>query len=584
MRLPRLKSSYISGQLLMSLVLTSLAALVGRLVFINASQGPRLLARTFEQQRSTVPLPARRGLIVDCHGRILAGTALQKSVFADPALMPDKLQAAEQVGQILDLPTGELGQDLVAAGSRRFFVVRRRISDDQAAALRATRVPGIGVFEEPYRTYPLTSLAAQVVGFVSRDGAGLAGIEHQCESWLSGESGVKTIVCDAARRAFWLAEDGYQPPRDGYHVVLTIDAVIQAAAERELQAAVDKFKAESGVAVVMDPRDGAILAMANVPTFDPNHFQDYAEGSAWRFRNRAVTDPFEPGSTFKPFIAAWALAERVTQLGEIIDCEAGMWRDGKRLLHDHHPYSGLSFEDVVAKSSNIGMAKLGKRLGNRRLQAALRAYGFGQKTGVGIVGESEGIVPPPHQWTSFSTTSVPMGQEIAVTPVQMVRAFASLVNGGRLVEPFMVRAILASDGGVVQEHKPTSPREILNRGVANTMRDVILTGVVNHGTGTQAALGRYQVVGKTGTAQVPKPGGGYVPDAYVSSFVGAVPRQDPRLVVFVAVRRPVKSIGYYGGTVAAPAARQIMASALAYLQVPAERDSVVEMASGSAGD
>jgi len=569
----------------MSLLIVALLALVGRLVFINTSQGAKLLARTYEQQRSVIPLPARRGLIVDAAGRIMAGTALQLSVFADPKLMPDKQEAAADVGRILDLPAAELGQDLVAAGNRRFFVVRKKISDEQAAALKQARVSGIGVFEEPYRTYPLGPLAAQVMGFVSSDGRGLGGIESQCEDWLRGEAGLKTIICDAGRRAFWLAEDGYQPPRDGYHVVLTIDAVIQAAAEREVQAAVEKYQAESGVAVVMDPRSGAVLAIANVPTFDPNHFQDYADGSQWRFRNRAITDPIEPGSTFKPFIASWALAEKVTRMGEVLDCESGAWRDGARILHDHHAYASLSFEDIVAKSSNIGMAKLGKRLGNKRLQAALKSFGFGTKTGIDLDGEASGIVRPPHQWNSFSTTSIPMGQEIGVTPLQLARAFCVFANGGMLVEPFVIRAVLASDGGVVQEHRPPAPKRALSKSVVATMKDSVLSGVVNHGTGTGAALTHYQVFGKTGTAQIPRPGGGgYVPDAYVSSFVGAAPAEDPRLVVVVCITKPKKSIAYYGGTVAAPAARQILATALAYLQVPHEREGPTEVAGLTGGD
>jgi len=323
--------------------------------------------------------------------------------------------------------------------------------------------------------------------------------------------------------------------------------------------------------------------MANAPGFDPNHFQDYAAGSQWRYGNRAITDPIEPGSTFKPYIASWALMEKVTHLGDIINCENGAWRDGKRLLHDHKPYGDLSFEDVVAKSSNIGMAKLGKRLGNKRLRAALKAFGFGEKTGIDLAGESAGIITAPHAWTSFSTTSVPMGHEISVTPLQLARAFCAFANGGMLVQPHVLRAVLSSDGGVVQEYHAPPPRRAIPESIATIMKNEILTGVVNHGTGSQAALTRYQVFGKTGTAQIPRLGStGYVPDAYVGSFIGAAPREEPRLVVLVCITRPLKSIGYYGGTVAAPAARQILAESLAYLQVPAEREAPVELAGANA--
>lgn len=567
----RLKSSFVAGQALLGMLMLALLALVGRLVYIDTQDAPRLLARVHDQQRATIPLPARRGLIVDSRGRIIAGTALQYSVFADPALVQDKEAAAREIGRILAQPAQELGQDLIAAADRRFFVLRRGISEAQARAVRAAGIRGVGTFEEPYRTYPLGSLAAQVLGFVSRDGAGLGGVELHCDAWLRGEAGVKTIVRDAARRAFWLAEDGYQAPRDGYHVVLTIDSVIQSAAEKAVRAAVEKYEATSGVAVVMDPSDGAVLAMANWPTFDPNHYQDYAAGSSWRFRNRAVTDPYEPGSIFKPFIAAWALSEKVTRLDEVINCESGVWRDGARLLHDHHAYSNLSFIDVVAKSSNIGMAKLGKRLGNNRLQQCLKAFGFGTASGIEFPGEEAGLVRPPHAWNSFTTTSVPMGQEVGVTPLQMARAFCVFVNGGRLVKPRLVRAVLATDGSVVEENRPSEGPRVLDEETVAAMRDVVLSAVVNVGTGTNAALAHYQVLGKTGTAQIAKRGGGgYVPDAYVSSMVAAAPQQDTRLVVLVSVTQPKKSLGYYGGTVAAPAVRSILADSLAYLQVPAE--------------
>jgi cell division protein FtsI/penicillin-binding protein 2 len=573
-------SGRIAGHLLFAMLMLLLVALVGRLVALNVDKGPGLLARAHDQQRSVVPLPARRGLIVDARGRILAGTSLRTSVFADPRLIPDKHEAAATVGRILGLPALELGEDLVAADRKRFFVIQRGVSEEQANAIKQARLRGIGTFEEPYRSYPLGPLAGQVLGFVSRDGRGIAGLEAQCDTWHRGEAGMKTIIRDAGRRAFWLAEDGYQPPRDGYHVVLTIDAMIQATVERELQTAVSQFRAASGVAVVMDPWTGAVLAMANAPAFDPNHFEDYARGSQWRFRNRAITDPAEPGSTFKPIIAAAALEQGVTRLGEVINCEGGLWRDGKRLLHDHHPYSSLTFEEVLTKSSNIGMGKLGKRLGNKRLYETLRRFGFGERTGIDLAGESPGIVLPLESWTSYSTTSIPMGQEIGVTPLQLCRAFCVFANGGKLVQPYIVRAVLASDGSVVQDFGPPPTVKVLEPSVAGTMRR-ILADVVNLGTGTKAALPNYQVFGKTGTAQLAKSQGkGYQPDAYIGAFVGGAPFDDPRVVVVLAIYQPDKRAGYYGGTVAAPAVGAILAETLAYLEVPPDREGPVKVARG----
>jgi len=566
----RSRRSNLAGQALIALVLVALVALAGRLVYINTYQGATLLARAERQQRSVIPLKHRRGLIVDCCGRMISGTMLQKSVFADPKVIPDKLFAAQKVSEILGIPQDEIAPDLLSAEDERFFVVRRGVTEDQARRITDSGIYGLGVFDEPYRTYPMNTLAASLIGFVAPDGHGVSGLEHQCDAWLTGANGLKTIIRDAGRKAFWLAEGGYRPPRDGFHLVLTLDAEIQATVERELVAGVEKFHAESGVAIVMHPKTGAILAMANVPGFDPNRYGDYG---AAHYRNRAITDPFEPGSTFKPFIAASALAEKAIKLGEVINCENGAWQDGIRLLHDHHPYGLLSFEDIVIKSSNVGMAKIGKRLGNRKLYDHVKAFGFGRKTGIDLEGEDPGILLPYNRWGPFTTTSIPIGQEIGVTPLQMARAFCAFANGGMLVQPYLVRAVVTPDGRLVSDFSNPPPEgRAIPENVAETMKDRILFGVVESGTGTKSRLAHYQVFGKTGTAQIArKGGGGYEPDAYNGSFVAAAPVADPQLVVFVGICRPKKNIGYYGGTVAAPVVKEILTHALAYLQIPPDR-------------
>jgi len=576
------RASQSSGQLLIAAVLAILAALIGRLVYINEFQGPRLLSRAERQQQAVIPLHPRRGLIADCRGRLIAGTMLRKSVFADPKLIPEKEAVAAKVGEVLGVDPGEIIPELMAAGDRRFFVIRRGVSEQQAELIRDMGFSGLGTFDEPYRVYPMNGLAAQLIGFVSPDGRGVSGLEHQCQSWLRGEAGMKTIIRDAGRKAFWLAEGGYRPPRDGFHLVLTIDSEIQGKVERELESCLQKFKAESAVGIVLHASTGAILALANVPTFDPNHYQD---APAARYRNRAITDPYEPGSIFKPFVAAGALAEGLVRFGEIFDCENGAWKDGVRVLHDHHPCGLLSFEEVLIKSSNIGMGKIGKRMGNKLLHKYLQAFAFGEKTGVDLEGEDPGILQPLARWNAFTTTSIPMGQEIGVTPLQMVRAFAVFANGGRLVQPYVIRAVLGADGAVISDFTPPpAERQALPEHIARAMKDRILAPVVEIGTGKQARLATYGVFGKTGTAQIARPGGGgYQKDAYVSSFVAAVPLGDPQLVVLVSVTRPDKSIGYYGGTVAAPVVREIMAHALAYLQIPAERAAAPAPQSLAAG-
>jgi len=559
-----------AAKVVIGTVMVALTTLVGRLVYINAHNGQTLLARGERQQKSVVPLKARRGLIVDSQGRIIAGTILRQSVFADPKVIPDKKAASEQVAAILGSDAREINNDLIAAGDRRFFVLRRGVTDEQAERIRQAGVYGLGVFDEPARTYPMNSASGAIIGFVSPDGVGVSGLEHQCDEWLAGANGVKTIIRDAGRKAFWLADGGFRPARDGLHVVLTIDTEIQIAAERAVEESVKKFEAESGIAVVMHAKSGAILAMVNSPGFDPNHYGDYGPE---RYRNRAITDPVEPGSTFKPFIMAGALADKTVSMSDNFDCERGLWRDGKRLLHDHHPYGVLSLEDVMVKSSNIGMAKIGKRMGARRLFDYVTSFGFGQRTGIDLLGEDPGIVRPFSVWNDFSVTSIPMGQEIGVTPLQMTRAFACFANGGILVQPHVIRAVLAADGRVLSDFSdPPAIGRVIPEDIANLMKRDLLTSVIRRGTGTAAALTSHQVFGKTGTAQIAKRGGGgYEKNAYVGSFIGAAPQNDPQLVVFVAIRKPNRSKGYYGGTVAAPVAREIFAHALAYLQVPGEK-------------
>lgn len=569
------------GRGLIAVVLAALACLVGRLVYINTHHGPQLMARAERQQRSIIPLQHRRGLIVDRQGRILSGTLLRKSVFADPKVLPDREAAAQAAAEILNLDPRELRGDILAAADRRFLVIRRGVSPDRAAKIKQAGIHGLGVFDEPYRTYPMGGLAAALTGFVSPDGRGVSGLEHQCDAWLRGENGFKAIIRDARRKAFWLADGGYRPPRNGFHVVLTIDAEIQATVERELAARVEQFGAQSGVAVVMNPKTGAILAMANVPSFDPNRYGDYAPSL---YRNRTITDPFEPGSTFKPLIAAAALAEGVVEMGEEIDCEGGQWWDGRRSVRDAHPHGILTFEQVVIKSSNIGMAKIGKRLGNEKLHHYVRAFGFGEPTGVDLAGEDPGIVHPLPRWDRYTETSIPMGYEVAVTPLQLTRAFCALANGGKLVRPYVIRAVLAADGRVVRDFSdPTPFDQAIPTEIADFIKDEILCRVITEGTGTRCRLTRYQVFGKTGTAKIALQGkAGYDPNGYVASFIGGAPARDPCVVAFVAIRRPDPSLGYYGGKIAAPVVREILSHALAYLGVapdlPAEPHAITRHA------
>ena len=573
------------------LVVIALAALAVRLVQVHRHRRADLVAWAQRQRRSVIAIPARRGMIADSKGRVMATSVERPSVFADPNVIPHPKvmsdpniargdqavtdvrvikayeSVADKLGPALGLDPKILADELLCRAGRRFYWVKRLVTDAEADAVKALKLRGVGIIYESERRYPMNDRFAHGVGFVNRHGRALAGLELRYDGDLRGQAGQRTVVTDVRRRAIFTAREGYRPPKDGGHLVLTIDAAIQGIAEQKLAAAIQQFRAQAGSVIVMVPRTGEVLALANVPTFDLNRYADYPESARC---NLAIQAPVEPGSTFKPFIATAALAEKKTWPGEPIFCHYGLYVAGRRRLHDHHPYGTLTFEQVLVKSSNIGMAILGQRLGNEHLHAYVTRFGFGRLTGIELPGEDGGIVLPLRRWTSYSTTSLPMGQEIATTGIQLATAFSAIVNDGVMMRPRVVRGVLRSDGSVERDgSNPVEVRRVLRKSVARKMARDILVRVVKEGTGRRAALAEYQVLGKTGTAQIAyRNGGGYEPDAYVSSFVGAAPASDPRVLVYMMITRPVKRLGYYGGTVVAPAVREVLSKTLAYLGVP----------------
>lgn len=532
------------------------------------------LRALYERQHTArIPLTARRGDILDCRGRCLASSIEVPSVFADPAIIDDVEAAAARLQDALGVPAAEIATVITARKEKRFAWLRRQVSEQQAQAVQALKIPGIGILREPSRSYPNGPVAAHVLGYVGidedgrTDAKGLAGVELKYDEKLRGEDGYKICTKDAAGRILSLVPNGYKPARDGCSVVLTIDSFIQSVAEQHLQDAVDQFQAQSGVAIVMEPATGQVLALACRPTFDPNHFRESPESA---LTNRALVGPFEPGSIFKPLVMAAAVQEGYAHPGEIIFCHNGVYITGSRRLRDAHPYGSLTLEQVIGKSSNIGMAIIGERMGNPLMWHYLTQFGLGQKTNIDLPGEDVGILLPLKKWTRFSTDSIPMGQEVAVTPIQMLTAFNAIINGGTLLEPTVTRAVIAPDGQVILDRRePKVVRRVIDPAVSDYLTNVMLKGVINEGTGSRAKLPRWQVVGKTGTAQIARRGGGgYEPDAYVGSFVCGAPADKPRVSVGVMIYRPNRRIAYYGGTVAAPAASKILGAALDYLNVP----------------
>jgi len=545
---------------------TVLLVLVGRLVYIQTKLSPRLLAYAEQQQTAQRVLPARRGAILDRCSRILAASHEVPGIYADPGLIEDPSLVAAKLGAVLGMEPPALESKVAAAGERRFVWIKREADSIETAEVRCLNLKGIGVRMEPKRSYPMGTALCHVLGFAGRDNQGLEGLELLYDRWLAGEDGRQVCLMDARRRVVWQKPDARSTPHDGCNLVLTIDAAIQEVVERALAETVAEFEAESAVAIVTAPKTGDVLAMASWPVYDPNH-PAAAEPDARR--NRAVTDPVEPGSAFKPIPAVALLNEGLTYPEEMIFCHHGLLQLGRRLLRDAHNFGDLTMSQVVSRSSNIGMALLGQRMSPATLRDYLARFGLDERTGIDLPGENAGLLPALRQWSSYTPASISFGQELAVTPIQLITAFGAIVNQGRMMKPRIVRSILSPEGICLEQHEPEMVRQVVGSDAAEVMSSRILVETVTAGSGKRAALSKYQVLGKTGTAQVPWPDRrGYEPDAYLASFMAAAPASDPAVCVLVQVRKPNRQIGYYGSVVSAPAAGRILEWTLPYLRVP----------------
>ena len=534
-----------------------------RLVQVQLVRHDHYVARAQRQQERTLALTPVRGSIVDVRGRVLAESVAGESVYADPQAIADRKATAKALARVTGLGLSAREIESKLAGDGSFAWIARQLPLEVTQQVRALGLAGIYFLEAHRRSYPRATLAASVIGYVGVDGGGLAGIEHSFDSYVSGTPGKVTLLKDARRGMYLVGGDGANRPRDGHDVVLTIDSVVQFIAERALQNAVSAQRAAAGSIVVMDPRDGAILAMASYPTFDPNRFRD-SSPDAWR--NRAVQNVYEPGSTFKVVTAAAGLEERLVTPSQMLDCGDGAITIADITIgeHDDHRYGMLSFEDVIVKSSNVGTARVGLALGNERFHQWIRRFGFGEKSGITLPGEEPGLLRKADRWTAVSPASISIGQEISATPLQIARAIGAVATGGVLVEPRIVQRVVDEDGATVFQPRVGEPRRVMSEKTAAVLNE-ILKGVVSRGTGGNAALAEHVVAGKTGTAQ--KAGrGGYAAGRYVGSFAGYVPADNPRLVVVVLIDEPRGE--HYGGIVAAPAFREVTEATLRYLGVP----------------
>jgi cell division protein FtsI (penicillin-binding protein 3) len=529
------------------------AGLVVRATWLQGVRAESLSSLGRTQHRETVTIPAGRGTIHDSRGFELALGERATTVYANPMQVANPRAAAIAAKRTLGLDADRLYPTL-ADRSRGFVYVARQADPAQASALQRLKLPGLGFYAEERRSYPQRSVAAQVLGYVGIDGNGLAGLELQFDDELAGRPGKETLVKDPSGRVIDVQEEKAEVP--GRDLYLTLDHNIQANAEEVLRATVRKWGAKSASAVVLDPRTGSILAMAVQPGYDANRYPSAPRDLQ---RNRAVTDTYEPGSTYKLITVAAALSEGLVSPSTRFTLPYTI-EVADRVIHDAEERDTVNYSvaQILAHSSNVGAITLAERVGKTRLSQWISRFGFGHTTGVDFPGESPGIVLPPDKWSGSTIGNVPIGQGIAVTPVQMAAAYAAIANKGIWSRPHLVDHVAGGGRPSLHRHRMVSTRV-----AAEIM--AMLKDVVAEGTGQFAAIPGYQVAGKTGTAQKPDSHGGYATDRYVASFVGIVPASRPRLVVLVTVDEPRGAI--WGGVVAAPAFQQLARFDLQYLEV-----------------
>jgi cell division protein FtsI (penicillin-binding protein 3) len=541
-------------RLLLAVLTLAFAGLLLRATWLQGVRAASLARLGQSQQREEVTLPGSRGTLYDRTGIELGLGEPATTVYADPKQIANPHAAAAAVEQTLGLDANRVYAEL-ADRTHGFVYVERQADPAQAAALQRLKIAGFGFYPEERRSYPQGSVAAQVLGYVGIDGNGLAGLELQFDHQLAGQAGHETIVKDPAGRVIDVQQQ--RPERPGRDVYLTLDHSIQANAEEVLRQTVEKWHAKSASAVVLDPRTGAVLAMAVQPGYNANLYPSAPRDLQ---RNRTVTDTYEPGSTFKLITVAAALSEHLVSPSTRFTLPYSL-KVADRVIHDAEPRGTVNYSvaQILAHSSNIGAIELAEMVGRTRLSSWISRFGFGRVTGIDYPGESPGIVLPPDKWSGSTIGNVPIGQGIAVTPVQMAAAYAAIANHGVWSRPHLVDHVSGGARPSLKRRRLVSPR------VASQIM-LMLKDVVAEGTGTYAAMPGYQVAGKTGTAQKPDSHGGYATGRYVASFVGIVPASRPRVVILVMVDEPQNAI--WGGVVAAPAFQQIARFDLQYLEVP----------------
>ena len=518
---------------------------VARLIYIQALRRGKYQTLAKVHHLSSIPLPAQRGLIYDRHQNILALNEACVSIGLDLRLVKSRAAYAEKLSPLLHESIASLREKM--SGDRSFVWLRRRVDPDQAQKIRALKLSGVRLEKDSRRRYPHGESGAHLLGFTDVDNRGIAGIEMANDSLLRGSNGRKIIQRDAIGNSLPEVSTPDVPPVNGKGLILTIDYIFQTIAQEELRASMEQFAASAGIAIVTNPRTGEILAMANAPSFNPNHPSIYSDAAR---RNRAITDLIEPGSTFKLVTFSGIFQEKKAKPEGIIFCENGAFRFAGESVRDHEPHGNLPVRDVIAYSSNIGAVKLARILSKEKFFHYARDYGFGMSTGLELDGEVNGVLKNPADWSGFSLAAMAMGYEVAVTPLQMAMAYGALANDGLLLKPRILAGVMEPNGEVKRYEEPEVVRRVISKPTAKLLAN-LMEGVVDHGTAKTAAIPNVRIAGKTGTAHKPLLAGrGYARHDYIASFVGFFPAHDPRYLIFVMLENPRTT--YWGGYVAAP--------------------------------
>jgi cell division protein FtsI (penicillin-binding protein 3) len=550
-------------------LLLCLSGIVIRSFDIQILQGEALKKKAENTYVRRITIQGDRGLILDRNSNKLGASTEAPDITADPTQVVNARQAAVQLVKILGGNQAEIEKKL--SQKRRFALLASRVAPHRANEVKKLNIIGIYIQDNSKRFYPNRSLAAQVIGFTGKDDHGLEGLEFSYNDFLEG----RILKTEEYRDGQGTVLDTGKNKRDGLKgatIVLTLDKKIQFFSEQALEQAVKEHRATSGMALVMQPATGELLAVAHYPEFNPNNYGDFSRS---RYRNRAVADPFEPGSIMKVITVASAI-ERGMPATTIINCEKGRYRIGRSTIHDTHPHEYLTPGQIVKVSSNIGAAKIAQDVGPKAMHYYLNAFGFGTKTGINCSAESSGVLLPLNRWTSIDAVAMSFGQGMSVTALQLLSAVSAIANGGKLMKPLLVKKIFSNSGETIQENKPCVIRQVISAKTAGIIKEMMSTVVQEDGTGTKAAIPGYRVCGKTSTAQkADKETKRYSHTKFTAAFAGFAPLDNPALAILVVVDEPKQN--HYGGIVAAPAFKDIMARSFNYLNIPPQTDMVAAL-------